>query len=174
MSQQGIVLRPVRIRPLWPGTPVQTAFELMHRIASRLPRSCAKRNLCAATHTCQDLLEGFASVPVTADCAVSRILPRGRRRHTRLARVERGIEIVQVRMSHIDMRKKNLFSASSERVDARFVPRSLEHTGCHVMLSERATISVHDFLVSLLRRPSGVEAPLTVCRPRKDNKFQDP
>ena len=44
---------------------------------------------------------------VTADCAVSRIPPRDLWLHTRLARVERGIEIVQVPISHIVMKKEN-------------------------------------------------------------------
>ena len=57
-------------------------------------------------HTCLNLLEGSVPVLVTADCAVSRIPPRGLWLHTRLARVERGIEIVQVPISHIDMKKE--------------------------------------------------------------------
>ena len=85
-----------------------TAHELMHRIASRFPHACAIRNPCAATHTCQNLLESSVPVLVTADCAVSRILPRGLWLHTRLARVERGIEIVQVPISHIDMKKETV------------------------------------------------------------------
>ena len=78
----------------------------MHRIASRFPHACAMRNPCTATHTCQNLLEGFFPVLVTADCAVSRIPPRGLLLHIRLARVERGIEIVQVPIGHIDMKKE--------------------------------------------------------------------
>ena len=77
-----------------------------YRIASRLPQACANRNLCAATHTSLNLLEGVVPILVSADCAVPRIPPRGLWLHTRLARVERGIEILQVPISHIDMRKE--------------------------------------------------------------------
>ena len=35
-------------------------------------RRGSKRNPCAATHSCHNLLEGSVPVPVTADCAVPR------------------------------------------------------------------------------------------------------
>ena len=97
---------PWGLGPCGQGLSVQTAHELMHRITSRLPHACAIRNPCAVTHTCQNLLEGFFPILVTAECAVSRIPPRGLWLHTRLARVERGIEIMQVPISHIDTRKE--------------------------------------------------------------------
>ena len=51
----GCVLPPMHaiwgLGPCGQGLSVQTAHELMHRIASRLRHACAKRNPCAATHT---------------------------------------------------------------------------------------------------------------------------
>ena len=91
--------------PCGQGLSVQTAHKLMHRVASRLPHACAKRNLCA-THTSLNLLEGSVQVLVTTDFAVSRIASRSLWLLTRLAWVERGIEIVQVPISHFDMRKE--------------------------------------------------------------------
>ena len=105
--------------PCGQGLSVQTAHELMHRIASRLPHEFAIRNTCAATHTCQNLLEGSVPVLVTADCAVSRIPPGGLWLHTRLARVERGIENVQVPISHFDMKKETAEPRAHVRQDSR-------------------------------------------------------
>ena len=133
LEREGIgVMRRLRaIRHLWPRTFRAAAHELLHCIASRLPHACAKRNLFAATHTCQILLEDFVPLLVATDCAVARIPPRDLWLHTRLARVERGIEIVQVPVSHIDMRKE---IARASAMCAMHDDPNLEHKSlrpCH-------------------------------------------
>ena len=102
----GPVLPPVGIRPLWPGTfrADSSRAHAPHRVAA--PACMYDAESLRARHTCQTLPEGSVPVLVTTDCAVSRIPPRGLWLHTRLARVERAIEIVQVPISHIDMKKE--------------------------------------------------------------------
>ena len=134
--------------PCGQGLSVQTAHELMHRIVSRLPHACAIWKSCAATHTYQNLLEGSVPVLGTADCAVSRIPPRGLWLHTRLARVERGIEIVQVPISHIDMRKETIETPMMNtcmRSGMKFVARPSAPCSCndkfHLATSENAALN---------------------------------
>ena len=105
----GSVLPPVGIRPLSPvATDIPCRQLTSSCTASRRTHMHAGTKFQRRHATCQSLLEGFAPFLVTADCAVSRIPMRGLWLHTRLARVERGIEIVQVPISHIDMRKETV------------------------------------------------------------------
>ena len=102
----GRVLPPVGIRPLWPGT-LRADSSRAHAPHRVVAPACMREteSLRRTTHV-PEPSGRFPFVLVTADCAVSRIPPRGLWLRTRLARVERGIEIVQVPIRHIDMRKE--------------------------------------------------------------------
>ena len=105
----GRVLPPVGIRPLWPRTLLvdSSRAHAPHRVAG-LARVHETESLRRHAHVPETFLDGSVPALVIADCAVSRIPPRGLWLQTRLARVDRGIEIVQlpISLSHIGMRKE--------------------------------------------------------------------
>ena len=112
----GNVLPPVGIRPVWPGTvrADSSRAHAPHRVADLacMRETESLRRHANVTEPSRRFCSGSTDdrlhrrSPRRVLRAVWLIPPTGLRLHTRLARVERGTEIVHVPISHIGMRKE--------------------------------------------------------------------